>query len=310
MYPSDGTDGPGLLQHADVAMYAAKRAHAGVAVYDPAQDLNSANKLTLQSELRQGVARGELVLYYQPKVDLATGRPCGMEALVRWQHPQLGLLSPDTFIPMAEKTGLIDLITAEVLDQALRQVRDWQDAGHALPVSVNVAARQLADVTFPDAIIAALRRHGVSPDLLIIEITESALILDPDRANQVLERLREHGVDISIDDFGTGYSSIAHLRAMPPDELKIDRSFVMRMCHDPRDETIVRALVGLAKNLNVRVVAEGVEDADAYAALSVLGCDEAQGYHISRPMPPEQFFAWLRQQEGGAVGRQPEVMIS
>ena len=173
-----------------------------------------------------------------------------------------------------------------------------------------MAARQLADVTFPDAIIAALRRHGVSPDLLIIEITESALILDPDRANQVLERLREHGVDISIDDFGTGYSSIAHLRAMPPDELKIDRSFVMRMCHDPRDETIVRALVGLAKNLNVRVVAEGVEDADAYAALSVLGCDEAQGYHISRPMPPEQFFAWLRQQEGGAVGRQPEVMIS
>jgi diguanylate cyclase (GGDEF)-like protein len=310
VYPRDGADGPGLLQHADVAMYAAKRAHAGVAVYDPAQDMNSANKLTLQSELRQGVTRGELVLYYQPKIDLATGRPSGVEALVRWQHPQLGLLGPDKFIPMAEKTGLIDAVTAEVLDQALRQVRDWRDAGHAMTVSVNVPARSLTDMTFPDAVVAGLRRYGVSSDLLTIEITESALITDPERANHVLERLREHGVDISIDDFGTGYSSIAHLRAMPPDELKIDRSFVMRMCHDPRDETIVRAVVGLAKALNVRVVAEGVEDAEAFAALRVLGCDQAQGYHISRPLPPEQFFGWLGEQAGGALGRQTELMIN
>ncbi|HEY0000098.1 MAG TPA: bifunctional diguanylate cyclase/phosphodiesterase [Actinoplanes sp.] len=310
LYPADGADGPILLQHADVAMYAAKRAHAGVAAYDPAQDLNSANKLALQSELRQGIALGELVLHYQPKIDLATGRPSGVEALVRWQHPRLGLLYPDTFIPMAEKTGLIEPVTAEVLDQALRQVRAWRDAGHPLSASVNVTARSLVDMTFPDAVVAALRHYGVSPDLLTIEITESALIPDPERANQVLDRLRAHGVDISIDDFGTGYSSIAHLQAMPPDELKIDRSFVMQMRHNARDQKIVRAIVDLAKSLGVRVVAEGVEDEEAYGALRLLGCDEAQGYHISRPLPTDQFSAWLRQQDGDAVGRATEVLIS
>jgi EAL domain-containing protein (putative c-di-GMP-specific phosphodiesterase class I) len=283
------------MQHADVAMYAAKRAHAGVAAYDPEQDSHSTNKLTLQSDLRQGVGRGELVLHYQPKIDLATGQPSGMEALLRWQHPQLGLLPPDTFIPMAEETGLIDVITVEVLDQALRQVAEWRDAGHPLPVSVNVAARSLADMTFPATVIAALEKHGVSPDLLTLEITETALIADPESANRVLDRLRAYGIDISIDDFGTGYSSIAHLRAMPPHELKIDRSFVMRMCHDARDESIVRAVVQLARSLNVRVVAEGVEDADAFDTLSALGCDEAQGYHISRPLPPTELASWLMQ---------------
>ncbi|WP_203783881.1 putative bifunctional diguanylate cyclase/phosphodiesterase [Paractinoplanes rishiriensis] len=293
LYPADGTDAPGLLRHADVAMYTAKRAHAGVAAYDPDQDQNDANKLTMQSDLRQGVSRGELVLYYQPKIDMATGQPSGMEALLRWQHPQLGLLAPDRFIPMAEETGLIDLITTEVLDMALRQVREWYDAGRALRVSVNVAARSLFDVTFPEQVVAALERYDVPPELLTLEITETALIADPERANLVLERLRAHGVDISIDDFGTGYSSIAHLRAMPPHELKIDRSFVMRMCTDARDETIVRAVVELAKGLNLRVVAEGVEDAGAFEALSALGCDEAQGYHISRPLPPAELAAWL-----------------
>jgi diguanylate cyclase (GGDEF)-like protein len=294
MYPTDGADAPTLLQHADVAMYSAKRAHAGVAAYDPELDLHSANKLTLQHELRQGIGRGELVLHYQPKIDIATGVPCGMEALLRWQHPELGLIFPDNFIPVAEETGLIDLITAEVLDQALRQVVEWRDAGHVLSVSVNVAARTLADLTFPDSVIAALQRHGAGPELLTLEITESALIADPERANMVLERLRQHGVDISIDDFGTGYSSIAHLRSMPPHELKIDRSFVMRMRTDARDESIVRAVVDLAKSLNLRVVAEGVEDAEALAALSLLGCDEAQGYHISRPLPAAQLAEWLR----------------
>jgi diguanylate cyclase (GGDEF)-like protein len=300
MYPADGPDAPVLLQHADVAMYSAKRAHAGVAAYEPELDLNSANKLTLQSDLRHGIGRGELVLHYQPKVELATGRPSGMEALVRWQHPQLGLLGPDKFIPIAEESGLIELVTTAVLDQALHQVAQWRDAGDVLPVSVNVAARTLADAAFPDAVVAALQRHGVSPDLLTLEITESALIADPERANLVLERLREYGIDISIDDFGTGYSSIAHLRTMPPHELKIDRSFVMRMGEDPRDESIVRAVIDLAKSLNLRVVGEGVEDANAMAALRALGCDEAQGYHISRPLPAAQLIAWLRQQDARA----------
>ena len=292
-YPRDGHDPAELLQHADVAMYAAKRRHGGVSGYDPSLDSGDASRLTLQSELRQGVERGELVVFYQPKVDVATRRPCGAEALVRWQHPVRGLLSPDAFIPLAEETGLIDLVTAEVLDQALAQISRWTNLGHELPVSVNIPARSLADSGFPATIAAALERHGVRPQLLTLEITESAVIADLARAGEVLGMLREQGVNISIDDFGTGYSSIAHLRDMPPHELKIDRSFVMKMCENARDETIVRAVVELAKNLRLRVVAEGVETESALRTLGELGCDEAQGYHISRPLPAADLTAWL-----------------
>ncbi|MEU4690666.1 EAL domain-containing protein [Actinoplanes sp. NPDC023714] len=292
-YPVDGDGGEELLQHADVAMYAAKRRHGGVAGYDPALDSGDASRLSLQSELRQGIERGELVVFYQPKIDVATRRPCGAEALVRWQHPARGLLGPDAFIPLAEDSGLIDMVTADVLDQALAQLGRWTALGHELPVSVNVPARSLTDEAFPATIVAALARHDVPPKLLTLEITESAVVTDMERAGEVLRQLREHGVHISIDDFGTGYSSIAHLRDMPPHELKIDRSFVMKMCEDTRDETIVRAVVDLAKNLRLRVVAEGVENEDALRALGDLGCDEAQGYHISRPLPAAELTAWL-----------------
>ncbi|MEU4425798.1 bifunctional diguanylate cyclase/phosphodiesterase [Actinoplanes sp. NPDC024001] len=292
-YPRDGHDGAELLQHADVAMYAAKRRHGGVSGYDPSLDSGDASRLTLQSELRQGIERGELVVFYQPKVDVATRLPCGAEALVRWQHPTRGLLGPDAFIPLAEESGLIDLITAEVLDQALAQIGRWAELAHELPVSVNIPARSLADDTFPATIAAALARHGVRPQLLTLEITESAVIADLMRAGKVLTELREQGVNISIDDFGTGYSSIAHLRDMPPHELKIDRSFVMKMCENARDETIVRAVVELAKNLRLRVVAEGVENETALRTLGDLGCHEAQGYHISRPLPAAELTAWL-----------------
>jgi diguanylate cyclase (GGDEF)-like protein len=291
--PRDGQDAAELLQHADVAMYAAKRRHNGVCGYDLSLDSGDASRLTLQSELRQGIERGELVVFYQPKVDVATRRPCGAEALVRWQHPTRGLLGPDAFIPLAEESGLIDLVTAEVLDQALAQLSAWVDLGHELPVSVNVPARSMSDDAFPGTITAALARHGVRPDLLTLEITESAVIIDPLRAGEILGALREQGVNISIDDFGTGYSSIAHLRDMPPHELKIDRSFVMRMCENTRDETIVRAVVELAKNLRLRVVAEGVETESALRTLGDLGCHEAQGYHISRPLPAAELTGWL-----------------
>ncbi|MBG0560119.1 putative bifunctional diguanylate cyclase/phosphodiesterase [Actinoplanes aureus] len=292
-YPRDGHDAAELLQHADVAMYAAKRRHGGVSGYDPSLDSGDASRLTLQSELRQGVECGELVVFYQPKVDVATRQPCGVEALVRWQHPTRGLLGPDAFIPLAEESGLIDLVTAVVLDQALAQIGRWGALGHELPVSVNIPARSLTDGTFPGAIAAALARHGVRPELLTLEITESAVIADLLRAGEVLTELREQGVNISIDDFGTGYSSIAHLRDMPPHELKIDRSFVMKMCENARDETIVRAVVDLAKNLGLRVVAEGVETETALRTLGDLGCHEAQGYHISRPLPAAELTAWL-----------------
>ncbi|GAA1636027.1 putative bifunctional diguanylate cyclase/phosphodiesterase [Actinoplanes couchii] len=293
MYPADGDDVAGLLQHADVAMYAAKRRRGGVVGYDAALDGGDTNRLTLLSELRQGVERGELVVFYQPKVELATGAACGAEALVRWQHPERGLLGPAAFVPLAEESGLIDLVTAEVLEQALAQIAEWERIGYALPVSVNIPARSLADDSFPVTIVEALARHGVRPGLLTLEITESAVIGDTQLAGEVLQELRAYGVKISIDDFGTGYSSIAHLRDMPPHELKIDRSFVMRMSENSRDETIVRAVVDLAKNLHLRVVAEGVEDESAMRALRELGCHEAQGYHISRPLPAADLTAWL-----------------
>ncbi|WP_433793198.1 putative bifunctional diguanylate cyclase/phosphodiesterase [Actinoplanes sp. CA-252034] len=293
MYPADGVDAAELLQHADVAMYAAKRRHGGVTGYDTSLDEGAAGRLVLQSELRHGIERGELVVFYQPKVDVATRMPCGAEALVRWQHPTRGLLAPDAFIPLAEETGLIDLVTAEVLDQALAQIGDWARLDHELPVSVNIPARSLSDDGFPATVAAALERHRVRPELLTLEITESAVIADMMRAGEVLGELREQGVNISIDDFGTGYSSIAHLRDMPPHELKIDRSFVMKMCENSRDETIVRAVVDLARNLRLRVVAEGVETESALRALDELGCHEAQGYHISRPLPAADLTAWL-----------------
>ncbi|PRX23025.1 putative bifunctional diguanylate cyclase/phosphodiesterase [Actinoplanes italicus] len=292
-YPRDGDDAALLLQHADVAMYTAKRRHGGVSGYDPSMDHSDTDRLTLQSELRRGIERGELVVLYQPKVDVTTRLPCGAEALVRWQHPARGLLSPDVFIPLAEDSGLIDLVTVEVLDQALAQIRRWEDLGHELPVSVNIPARSLTDATFPGVVDAALVQHGVRPGLLTLEITESAMIADLLRAGETLNELRKLGVKISIDDFGTGYSSIAHLRDMPPHELKIDRSFVMKMSENSRDESIVRAVVDLAKNLRLRVVAEGVETESALRTLGDLGCHEAQGYHISRPVPAAELTDWL-----------------
>jgi diguanylate cyclase (GGDEF)-like protein len=301
MYPDDGTTAADLLKYADVAMYTAKRSRGGVAGYDPKQDEHNPSKLRLQSDLRQGIERGELVVHYQPKIDLATGDPSGAEALVRWQHPCHGLLGPAEFIPAAEESGLIDLVTVEVLDQALGQVRAWRAAGYRLPVSVNVPARSLADVDFPGSVRAALARHDVPPELLTLEITESSLIVDPVRAKDILQRLNASGVDISLDDFGTGYSSITHLRDMPPQELKIDRSIVTTMCDRPRDEQIVRAVVALAKGLQLRVVAEGVETERAMTALRLLGCDEAQGYYISKPLTADDFAGWLTRHASVAV---------
>ena len=300
VYPTDGRDSAELLQRADVAMYAAKRVHGGVADYHPDLDDGAVNNLTLQSELRQAVDRKELLLYFQPKLDLRSGVSCGVEALVRWEHPVRGLLSPDSFIPLAEKTGLIDVITVEVLDQALGHVKEWVLAGHDLSVSVNVPARSLADTNFPQTVVSALERHGVRPDRLILEITESALIADAVKANEVVRQLRARGVKISIDDFGTGYSSIAHLRDMPPHELKIDRSFVMNMHDNARDEAIVHAVIDLAKHLQLRVVAEGVEDDRALHTLIDLGCHEAQGYHISRPLPAADLAEWLMRARSAA----------
>ncbi|MGI5507130.1 putative bifunctional diguanylate cyclase/phosphodiesterase [Lentzea sp. CA-135723] len=294
LYPTDSADGHELLKHADIAMYAAKRARLGTAVYEPGLDEHSAAQLTVISDLRRALDQAELVLHYQPKADLRSGTVCGAEVLCRWQHPRHGLLGPDRFIPAAEETGLIEPLTQYVLDHALAQCRAWHLDGRDVPISVNVGAQCLHDRTFPEQVSVLLERHRVPADVLTLEITESAIIADPHRASDVLTRLRDLGVRLSIDDFGTGYSSIAYLRTMPVHEMKIDRSFTTNMRSDASSGAITRSLLGLAHNLELEVVAEGVEDEETWSVLAALGCDIVQGYCLSRPLPADQFADWLR----------------
>ena len=292
-YPEHGNDAQELLQRADVAMYAAKATHAGYVVYDPSLDRHSPRRLTLLGQLRRALTSGELVLHYQPKAELGTGRILGVEALVRWQHPEHGLLGPDEFIPLAESTGLIRPLTSHVLAVALRQCRQWLDAGQRLSVAVNLSARCLLDLSLPAEVAQLLATWQVPAGQLMLEITESAFMTDPDRALEVLARLHGLGAQLSIDDFGTGYSSMAYLKSLPVQELKVDRSFVMQMLSNPSDAVIVRSTVDLGHNLGLRVVAEGVEDEPTLQELAALGCDIAQGYHLARPMPAADLAAWL-----------------
>jgi diguanylate cyclase (GGDEF)-like protein len=297
IYPDHGGDADELLQHADIAMYAAKETHAGFVLFDPQQDQHSPRRLTLLGELRRGIEQGQLVLHYQPKVDAHTGQVRGVEALVRWQHPQHGLVPPDEFIPLAEHTGLIAPLTHYVLDAALRQCRGWRQAGHELSVAVNVSTRRLLDLAFPDEVAGLLGDLEVPARLLVIEITESAIMADPQHALEVLSRLYEMGVQVAIDDFGTGYSSMAYLKNLPVHELKVDRSFVSQMTSSNRDAIIVRSTVDLGRNLGLRVVAEGVEDQGTWRELDALGCDVIQGYYISRPVPANDLLSWLERQQ-------------
>jgi diguanylate cyclase (GGDEF)-like protein len=293
-YPDHGSDAAELLQHADVAMYLAKLTHVGSLVYDPSVDQHSPKRLALLGGLRLALERDQLLLHYQPKADLQSGDVRGVEALVRWRHPEHGLLGPGEFIPLAERTGLIHPLTKAVLDTALEQAARWRRAGHSLSVAVNVSTRCLLDPTFPDQVAGQLADREVPPQLLVLEITESAVMADPARALQVLRGLHALGVAIAIDDFGTGYSSMAYLKELPVDELKIDRSFVNQMAASPRDAVIVRSTIDLGHNLGLRVVAEGVETRQDWEALTALGCDLAQGYYLGRPMPAAELERHLR----------------
>jgi diguanylate cyclase len=277
-------------------MYVAKDTHAGFVVFDPKLDQHSPGRLALLGELRRAIEQRQLLLHYQPKVDTHTGAMLGVEALVRWQHPEYGLLAPGEFIPLAERTGLIAPLTHYVLDAALRQCRAWRQAGHELSVAINVSARSLLDLAFPDQVDGLLLRWQVPAYLLVVEITESTIMADPTHALEVLGRLDAMGVQVSIDDFGTGYSSMAHLKNLPVHELKIDRSFVSQMASSSRDAVIVRSTIDLGRNLGLRVVAEGVEDEATWQALDALGCAGIQGYHISRPVPPDELIHWLERQ--------------
>ncbi len=296
--PADGTGPEQLMRHADVAMYEAKELSAGVVAYRHDRDNRAPSRLALLGDLRRALDGDELVVHYQPQIDMVSRRLCGLEALVRWQHPQRGLLAPDQFLPVAETTGLINRLTLRVLDLVLAQTRRWHDEQHAVPVAVNLSARCLHDQRLPDIVRAALTRHGVPAHLLRLEITESAIMGEPARALDILRRLSASGVRLSLDDFGTGYSSMSYLRELPVDELKVDRSFVTDMTGDAKDHLLVRSAVELGHNLGLSVVAEGVEDEPTLHALTDLGCDIAQGYLLARPMSAAALETWRGQHQG------------
>ncbi len=283
--PWHGTDVEELLRNADIAMYVAKEVKAGAVLFIPEEHTTGRTRLTVLGDLRTALDAGdELFLHYQPKVSLDGGRVEGLEALLRWQHPQLGLVPPSEFIPVAEGTGIIIRLTERVLGMALGTMRGWLERDLAVPVAVNLSARCLLDASLPDLVARLLAEHGVPASLLRLEVTESAVMSDAARCMDVLQRLHELGVRLSIDDFGTGYSSMVHLRRLPVDELKIDRSFVLGMTTMPADAVLVRTAIDLGHNLGLTVVAEGVEELEHADALRVLGCDVAQGYHFARPM--------------------------
>jgi predicted signal transduction protein with EAL and GGDEF domain len=294
LYPADGLDTETLLRRADVAMYSAKESGLPYAFFDEASHQQDPTRLTLVAELRRALEERELVLHYQPKAALEGAAITSVEALVRWQHPERGLLAPDEFIGLAERTGLIRPLTLYVIDQALRQCRVWQAEGLDLSVAVNLSARNLLDFEFPAHVQELLGRWQVERGRLELEITESTMLADPARTKIILDRLSGMGVRLSIDDFGTGYSSLAYLKRLPVDEIKIDRSFVMNMAHDEDDAVIVRSTIDLGRNLGLEVVAEGVETVEAWERLKALGCTIAQGYYLSPPMAPERLGEWLR----------------
>ena len=291
--PAHGREVSQLLARAELAMYAAKRRQHGSMVYEAALDAGSQESLSLLGELRRAIEGQELRLYLQPKVDLRDGTIVSAEALVRWQHPVRGLVPPMQFIPFAEQTGFIRALTAWVIEESARLTQEARRRGMAVRISVNLSTRDLMDQELPAKIISLLARHGAAPADLCLEITESAIMDDPQRALHTLERLSELGFKLSIDDFGTGYSSLAYLKRLPVNELKIDSSFVMAMERDLDDAKIVRSTIELAHNLGLSVVAEGVETGKAWKLLAELGCDEGQGYFIGRPVPAAQFMDWL-----------------
>jgi diguanylate cyclase (GGDEF)-like protein len=293
IYPDQSRDAESLLRRADVAMYAAKEAGGGYEVYQPSMDQHNPARLTLVSQVRPAIENGELVVFYQPKLRLSDGRVSGAEALVRWEHPERGLIPPDEFVPLVERTVLLRPMTHYVIERVLKDWRGWADAGIQLPVAANMSPRSLLDRQLPTVIADMLDRWGVPPHFLKLELTESFMMADSGRSNNVLDELSTVGVGLSIDDFGTGFSSLSHLKQVPIDEIKIDRSFVMTMLSDSNDFMIVSATVELGRNLGLRTVAEGVEDRETFDRLADLRCDEAQGYYIAQPMQHDEFTRWL-----------------
>ncbi|OGT21527.1 MAG: hypothetical protein A2V90_05970 [Gammaproteobacteria bacterium RBG_16_57_12] len=297
MVAEHGSDAQSLLQHADVAMYTAKRNGTGIAIYDVSEDPNSPRRLQRINDLRVALDQDGLSLCYQPQIDLKTNEIIGVEALARWELTVDEWVSPGEFITLAEETGLIDQLTLWVLDKALQECAVWQQQGIRITVGVNLSARNLHDHELPAHVRGMLDRHGVAPSSLVLEITESAIMEDPGHAMSILNELHGMGIILSVDDFGTGYSSLAYLKELPLHEVKIDRSFVSHMRNIRNDEIIVRSTIDLAHNLGLKVVAEGIEDAETAAMLRKMNCDFAQGYHICHPKTAKEFLGWLRRRD-------------
>jgi diguanylate cyclase (GGDEF)-like protein len=293
--PEHGLEAEELLRRADIALQEAKNAGVAICRYEPGHDETYRKRLKLIAELRTAIATNQLTLVYQPKVQMADRRVRSLEALVRWTHPQLGPIPPSEFVPLAEQTGAIGELTRWVLRNAIDQLARWRAGGFESEVAVNLSASDLSDSELPDGILALLQQSDVLPRQLLLEITESAVMREPDKAVRVMRRLREAGIRFSIDDFGTGHSSLAQLKSLPVDELKVDRSFIRDLEQGTRDDAIVRSAIDLAHSLGLKVVAEGIETPAAWTALIHLGCDYAQGYFVSRPLAPEQVGDWIRE---------------
>jgi diguanylate cyclase (GGDEF)-like protein/PAS domain S-box-containing protein len=294
LYPEHGDDAAGLLRRADVALYAAKRAARRSSFYATEDDQFSPRRLALRAELREAIENDGLEVHFQPKVACATARVVGVEALVRWRHPEHGLMAPDQFIPIAEHSGLIAPLTGVVLRRSLAARAAWAELGWQLPVAINLSPRQLHDRQLPDTIATLLSSVGATAGGIQFELTESAVMADVERALDILGRLERMGVKLSIDDFGTGYSSLSHLRRLPVAEIKIDKSFVLDLADNRPDRTIVRGIVDLGHNLGLSVAAEGVQNEETLELLTGFGCDVAQGHHLGRPMPAAELAEWLR----------------
>lgn len=292
-YPEHGRTATDLLRFADVAMYAAKSKGEAFEIYDPAINFHSKRRLTMMTDLGGAIRDNALQLYYQPRIDLRSGELSGCEALIRWNHPKLGLVPPFEFIPLAEVSDLIHALTFWVADQAMAQAKTWRQSGVELPIAINVSARNLTDPKLPNTIAGLLAAHELEPNAIELEITESALMDNPARALETLQALSDMGLALALDDFGTGYSSLSYLKKLPISVLKIDRSFVRDLVKDKNDLTIVKSTISLAHNFSLDVVAEGIEDAETLDQLRLLGCDQAQGYHIARPLPIDEFKAWF-----------------
>ena len=294
-YPENGQDSDTLVRRADMAMYTSKRDNIPYVFYKAGLEEPYRMQIHLISNIKKGLRQNEFELHYQPKLDLNTGETNGLEALIRWHHPEQGQLMPNDFIPLAEQMGLMKELTEWVMATALKQNREWYNNGICKPVAINVSARSFQDHNFVQSVKNAIEIAEVSPECLELEITENILMSNIDFAAKIIKSLSDIGVKVAIDDFGTGYSSLAYLKRLPIDHLKIDKSFVKNMDHDGNDAAIVMSVIDLGHNLGFKVVAEGVERHEPMLMLKNLGCDTAQGYHISRPMPTADVTSWLRQ---------------